>query len=168
MVVLAVAALAGFAAAALAAVALAGTHTVRTAHNAALGKTILVDSHGATLYELRTETAHHLLCKNKTCFSLWPPYKTTKNARLTKDPAVKGKLGKIHRGAFWQVTLGGLPLYHFSGDQGKKGSVAGNGFRFSPTAVWHVVAERSQTNGATTTTTTATSTSSSYCYYPPC
>jgi predicted lipoprotein with Yx(FWY)xxD motif len=166
---LSAAALAGFGAALLAAVALASTaHTVKTAHNAKLGKTILVDSHGATLYELKTETAHHLLCTSQSCLGLWPPEKTTKNARLTKPSGVKGKLGRIHRPGFWQVTLGGVPLYHFVADHGKKGSVFGNRIQFSPTATWHVVTERGASKSTNSTTSTATSTSSTYCLYPPC
>jgi predicted lipoprotein with Yx(FWY)xxD motif len=167
--IMSVAAVAGFVAALLAAVALASTaHTVKTAHNAQLGKTILVDSHGATLYELKTETAHHLLCANQSCLGLWPPLKTTKTAKLTKPSGVKGKLGRIHRKGFWQVTLGGVPLYHFAADHGKKGSVFGNGIHFSPTATWHVVSEHGTSKSPNTTTSTSTSTTSTYCLYPPC
>jgi predicted lipoprotein with Yx(FWY)xxD motif len=115
---MAIAGIAGFALAAVTGLALAstGSKTVKTAHNKKLGKTIVVDSKGLTLYHLAPETTHHLLCKNQACFSFWPPYKVAKNAKLTKGTGIKGKLGKFHRHGFWQVTRGGKPLYHYSGD----------------------------------------------------
>jgi predicted lipoprotein with Yx(FWY)xxD motif len=164
--VMAVAALAGFALAALAGLALAstGTKTVKTAHNRRLGKTIVVDSKGRTLYHLAPETTRHLLCKNQYCFSLWPPYKVSKNAKLTKAAGIKGKLGKLHRDGFWQVTLGGKPLYRYSGDNNQKGATNGNGFP-DPPGTWHVVTASSGNGGGSTTTThTSTSTSSTYSY----
>lgn len=168
--VMAVAALAGFALAALTGLALAstGTKTVKTAHNKKLGKTIVVDSKGHTLYHLAPETTHHLLCKNQICFSLWPPYKVSKSAKLTKGSGIKGKLGKLHRHGFWQVTLGGKPLYRYSGDHNKKGATNGNGIP-DPPGTWHVVnaSSSSKGSGRTTTTHTSTSTSSTYSYpYP--
>ena len=68
-------------AAGLAAGALAGglalassTPTLKTADNASLGETIVVDGRGMTVYELRPETAHHLLCKKSNgCLKNWPP-----------------------------------------------------------------------------------------------
>ena len=36
--------------------------TLATARNSTLGETIVVDSHGLTVYELSPETIHHLLC----------------------------------------------------------------------------------------------------------
>ncbi len=117
--------------------AVASSPTLKGSNNATLGKPIVVDSKGRTVYELKGETAHHLLCNSKSCFSVWPPVKVSKTAKITKGPAVHGKIGKIHRNGFYQVTLGGLPLYYFSGDHGS-GSVAGNGFK-SFGGTWHVI-----------------------------
>ncbi|MEA2145693.1 MAG: hypothetical protein QOG59_1280, partial [Solirubrobacteraceae bacterium] len=48
--------------------------TLATASNSTLGKTIVVDSHGLTVYELKPETTSHLLCtKANGCFSAWRP-----------------------------------------------------------------------------------------------
>ena len=167
---MAIAGIAGFALAAVTGLALAstGSKTVKMAHNKKLGKTIVVDSKGLTLYHLAPETTHHLLCKNQACFSFWPPYKVAKNAKLTKGTGIKGKLGKFHRHGFWQVTLGGKPLYHYSGDHKKKGAANGNGFP-DPPGTWHVITASSSSKGkgSTTTTHTSTSTSSTYSYpYP--
>ncbi len=160
---IATACMAGFAVAALTGLAFAstGSKTLKTAHSSKLHKTIVVDSKGLTLYHLKPETTHHLICKTQACFSFWPPYKVSKNAKLTKVAGIKGKLGKFHRDGFWQVTLGGDPLYHYSGDNHKKGSVKGEGIP-DPPGIWHAVTASSSTK--TTTTTTTTSTSSSYSY----
>jgi predicted lipoprotein with Yx(FWY)xxD motif len=169
---------AGFALAAMAALAGAKTSkpkpaTVKTAHNSQIGATILVDTNGLTLYELKPETTHHLLCTSQACFGFWPPYKVSKNAKLTKASGVSGKLGKLHRNGFYQVTLDGRPLYHFSLDHKKKGQATGQGIQtFGGT--WHVVKTSTHKSGTTTTTTTgtvstttSTTTTSTYSYpYP--
>jgi predicted lipoprotein with Yx(FWY)xxD motif len=138
--------------------------TVKTAHNSQVGATILVDKNGLTLYELKPETTHHLLCTSQACFGFWPPYTVSKTAKLSKASGVSGKLGKLHRGGFYQVTLDGHPLYHFSLDNKKKGHATGNGIQtFGGT--WHVVkfsTHKSQSTTTTTSTATTTSTSSTY------
>jgi predicted lipoprotein with Yx(FWY)xxD motif len=158
-----VALLAGVALAALAGLALAKTHrtTVKTAHNAALHETVVVDTRGHTLYHLSPETTHHLLCNSQTCFSFWPPYKVSKSAKLTKGKGVKAKLGRIHRHGFYQLTVGGVPVYHFSGDS-SAGQANGNGIK-SFGGTWHAV-KASGSSKSTTTTTTSTTSSYSYPY----
>jgi predicted lipoprotein with Yx(FWY)xxD motif len=92
---------AGGAIAALTGIAFAkSTPTLQTAHNSKLSETIVVSANGRTLYALRPETAHHLLCKNSQCFSFWPPLKVSKNAKLTAASGIKGKLSKLHRDGF--------------------------------------------------------------------
>jgi len=154
-----VAGLAGLAVAGLAGLAPAATHpTLRTATNAALGKKIVVDSRGRTVYELKGEGSHHLLCKKTNrCFSEWPPV-TVKSAKTkpTAAAGVKGRLGILHRNGIFQVTLSGHPLYRFSGDASAKGKTSGEGLKdFGGT--WHVVAISS--TGTPTAPTTPT--------YPP-
>ncbi len=112
--------------------------TLKAARNAALHKTIVVDSRGRTVYELKPETAHHLLCTSAMCLQFWPPVTVrSAKAKLSKATGIKGKLGTLHRGHFFQVTLGGLPLYRFANDKAK-GQANGNGISaFGGT--WHVV-----------------------------
>jgi predicted lipoprotein with Yx(FWY)xxD motif len=134
------------------------TTTLQTAHNASLGETVVVNTRGRTLYKLSPETAHHLLCKSSQCFMFWPPLKVSKNAKLTAAHGIKGKLGKIHRNGFYQVTLGGDPLYTFAEDQGK-GQANGNGIK-SFGGTWHVLTTSTAKHTPTTTTTMSTTTSS--------
>ena len=157
-------ALSGLMIAALGSFALAktGRTTLKTAHNSTLGKTIVVDSRGRTVYELRPETRHHLLCTAKSgCLQFWPPV-TVRNAKvkLHKASVIKGRLGILHRNGFFQVTLGGRPLYRFAGDS-KPGQANGQGIMtFGGT--WHVVTAPSHTSsqGSTTTSPTGSTTTS--------
>jgi len=156
--VLIVAALAGAALAALAGMALAKTKpTVSTAHNASLGRTILVDGRGLSVYTLSGETTHHLKCtKAKGCFSFWPPV-TVKSSKtkLSLPAGVKGKLTTLHRNGFFQLVLAGHPLYRFAPDGTDKRRAFGDGIH-SFHGVWHVVAVSSTKKTTTTTTTTST------------
>jgi predicted lipoprotein with Yx(FWY)xxD motif len=145
--------------------------TLGTAQNSTIGKTIVVDSRGLTVYELSPETTHHLLCKKTNgCFGVWPPLKVASaKTKLTAARGVTGKLGILHRNGIFQVTLGGHPLYHFAGDGSKKGMANGQGIR-SFGGSWHVVAASSTGATPTTTTpttTTTTSTTTTTPYYPP-
>src|SRR6201999_2583514 len=99
------AAAAGFAAAGFTGLALAsGPTTLKTSHNAQVGKTIAVDSKGRTVYVLKPETTHHLLCTSKQCLQFWPPVTVkSAHAKLSKATGIKGKLGVIHRNGFFQV-----------------------------------------------------------------
>jgi predicted lipoprotein with Yx(FWY)xxD motif len=178
-VVLAVAASAGVAVAALTGLALArSTTTLGVADNSATGKAIVVDSRGLTLYELRPETTHHLLCtKAKGCFSVWLPVRArSARTKLTAAHGIKGRLGTLHRNGFFQVTLGGHPLYRFAGDNATKGAANGQDIH-SFGGTWHVVVVRAikdtsppqtMTTQTNTTTTTDTNTTSTTCFYPPC
>lgn len=121
------------------AVAAAGT-TLATGHASVKGKTktVVVNSHGVTLYTLSGETTHHLKCVSSACFAAWPPYTVSAKAKLTKTSAVKGTIGRLHRGKIYQVTLDGHPLYTFVGDAGKKGKATGEGINHFG-GIWHVV-----------------------------
>ncbi len=124
----------------MAAIALAGsTFTVGSASNGRLHKRVLIEAHGRTLYALSPETAGHLLCKSSECFGVWPPLTVSSSgARLTAGPGVHGHLGLLARGrGKWQVTLGGLPLYRYSGDAAA-GQANGQGIH-SFGGVWHAV-----------------------------
>ena len=122
--------------------AAAATRTLLTGKATVNGKskTVVVDSHGLTLYTLSGESARHLKCASTRCFTAWPPYKVSAAAKLTTTPSVKGRIGRLHRVSdrFYQVTLNGHPLYTFVGDARKKGSGKGQGITaFGGT--WHTV-----------------------------
>jgi len=136
--------------------------TLAVSHNSTLDKTIVVGSGGRTLYELSPETTRHLLCTQaKGCFSVWPPLKVSSaKTKLTAGAGIKGKLRILRRGRIFQVTLGGHPLYYFSGDRSKPGAASGQGLH-SFGGRWHVV---TATASATTPTTTSTTTTP---VYPP-
>lgn len=136
--------LAIFALAAMSAVAVAASTTLSTGKASVTGKTktVVVNSGGATLYTLSGESVGkvtRLKCVNSSCFKFWPPYMTTRTAKLTKAAGVKGTIGKLHRskGKFYQVTLNGRPLYMFVLDGGRRGSAKGEGIS-SFGGTWHV------------------------------
>jgi predicted lipoprotein with Yx(FWY)xxD motif len=145
---------------AIASIALAkSSTTLQTAHNSKLSETLVVSASGRTLYVLKPGAG----CKSKSCFMFWPPLKVSKNAKLTAAKGIKGKLGKLHRDGFYQVTLGGDPLYTFAEDSGK-GQANGNGIK-SFGGTWHVIATSASKQDPPTTTTTTTTTQSSTSTY---
>jgi len=77
---------------------------------------VLAAPNGRTLYRLKPETAHHVLCKTD-CLQFWPALTVkSKSTRVKLPQGIKGKIGYLKRGKRWQVTLGGKPLYTYSGD----------------------------------------------------
>jgi predicted lipoprotein with Yx(FWY)xxD motif len=106
---------------------------VSTAHSMTLGKTILVNSRGRSLYSLSVERHGKFICKNSSCLSIWTPltvHKGTKPTGVAGLGTVKRPDGKV------QVAYRGAPLYTFSQDM-KRGDVKGNGFK--DVGVWRVV-----------------------------
>src|SRR3954451_18883291 len=94
------------------------TKTVKTGH--ALGKTVLVNHAGFTLYSLSAETHGRFICTG-TCVSIWHPLV----ARKGQKPTGHSGLGTIRRpGGQTQVTYKGKPLYTFANDQ-KRGDAKG-------------------------------------------
>jgi predicted lipoprotein with Yx(FWY)xxD motif len=144
----------------LAAIALAsgGAPTISSASSSALGKQIVVDAHGRTLYALSPETTHHLLCKSSECERFWPPLTVhSSKTKLAAGPGVHGRLAILRRSkGVLQVTLGGLPVYRYSGDHAK-GEANGQGIH-SFGGSWHVLSATGDTNPTTSTTTPSTPT----------
>ncbi len=133
-------ALLGTTAAVLAAAAPSGAKTspiVKASKNAALGKTLVVNRAGRTLYRLAPETPKRILCTG-ACLAAWPPLTVASSkTKLVAGTGVTGKLGLVRRGARFQVTLRGAPLYTFVGDTAK-GQATGEGIA-SFGGVWHAV-----------------------------
>ena len=107
---------------------------VMTAKNKALGKTILVNLRGMTLYSLSAERHGRFICKDSACLALWKPLVVAKGIKPTGVSgltAVKRPDGKR------QVAFRGAPLYRFVQDT-KAGDIKGNGFK--DVGVWRPVA----------------------------
>jgi predicted lipoprotein with Yx(FWY)xxD motif len=117
----------------------AATLTVKSAANSTLGKTVVVNPAGRTLYSLSGESSHRLLCKSSECAHFWPPLIVPSRTTHLKDgTGVHGTLGLIRRAnGSLQVTLRGKPLYRFSGDH-SSGQANGEGIR-SFGGTWHAV-----------------------------
>ena len=138
--------------------------TVGSAPNSTLGEQIVVDAQGRTLYALRPETAHHLLCKSSECLKFWPPLTVrSSKTKLLAGPGVHGHLSTLQRSkGVLQVTLGGLPLYRYSGDQ-SKGEANGQSIH-SFGGTWHVLSATGSTSPAAPAKPTTPSPTPEYGY----
>lgn len=145
-------------AASLTAMALAtgSTVTVSSDSNAKLGEQLVVNAQGDTLYVLSPETTHHLLCKGSECLRFWPPLTVrSSKTKLEAGNGVHGRLAILRRSSgVLQVTLGGLPLYRYSGDH-TKGEANGQSIH-SFGGTWHVLPATGSTNPSSPTSTTPT------------
>lgn len=109
------------------------TRVVMTVKDKALGKTILANRLGLSLYSLSVERHGRFICTNSACLSLWKPLlipKGVKPTGVTGLTTVKRPTGKI------QVAYRGAPLYRFVNDR-KRGDIKGNGFK--DVGTWRVV-----------------------------
>ncbi len=139
-VLLAIGALAAVALAAMSAIAIAKSFTLSVEKSVKVGskREAVATSKGEPVYWLGGETKSHLECTGG-CLNIWIPVKaSSSHARLTEAAGVSGKLGTVHRGNSFQVTLGGHLLYTYKFDP-RSGAATGNGIRFGPGEVWHVV-----------------------------
>jgi predicted lipoprotein with Yx(FWY)xxD motif len=104
---------------------------IRTAENAALGKRVLINAKGHTLYTLSAETHGKFICTDKGCLAVWKPVVLRKGAHA----AGVSHLGAVTRpDGRRQATYKGRPLYSFTQDT-KKGDVKGEGFK--DVGTWH-------------------------------
>jgi len=100
------------------------TAGLKTAANATLGATVLVDAQGMTLYSLSGEQNGRFICTS-SCLQVWHPLR----ASAGTPNATVGSLGTVKRpDGIEQVTYKGMPLYTFAQDQ-KPGDVRGQGIR---------------------------------------
>jgi predicted lipoprotein with Yx(FWY)xxD motif len=99
---------------------------VKTASNATLGGTVLVDAKGMTIYHLSGEANGKFICTSSACVQVWHP--VTTSAAGTPSGSV-GSLGTVKRpDGTEQVTYKGMPLYTFTGDQAL-GQAKGQGLK---------------------------------------
>jgi predicted lipoprotein with Yx(FWY)xxD motif len=98
--------------------------------SATLGKTVLANLKGHTLYSLSAETNGRFICTG-TCLADWHPLLVPAGTK----PTGPVKLGTIKRPeGKTQVTFKGKPLYAFAGDS-KPGQANGEGFK--DVGTWH-------------------------------
>lgn len=125
---------------------------------------------GLALYHLSGESKTNAKCtKAKMCFPIWKPYTVASaTTKLTKPAGVKGKLSLWHRNGFFQVVLGGHPLYMFLGPPADKKGVANGDLSMDGFGgTWHLIPDPSGGSGMTTSTMTTMTTSTMPCPYPP-
>jgi predicted lipoprotein with Yx(FWY)xxD motif len=106
---------------------------VKTAHNAALGKRVLVNRKGLTLYSLSAERHGRFICTTSFCLSLWKPLVVPAG---TKPTGVSGLTTVKRPDRRRQVAYRGAPLYRFVQDT-KPGQTKGNGFK--DVGIWRPV-----------------------------
>ena len=100
--------------------------TVASAANATLGKNILVNSAGKTLYTYDKDTASSSACTGG-CASIWPPLTIASGSTPKAGSGVTGTLATIMRSdGTTQVTYKGAPLYTYQQDA-KAGDASGDG-----------------------------------------
>ena len=111
-----------------------GSALVKTAHNATLGRTILVTRSGLTLYSLSAERHGRFICTTGACLAVWKPLVVARGVTPTGDQGPDAwSSGRTRRR---QVAFHGAPLYRFVQDT-KPGQVKGNGFK--DVGVWRPV-----------------------------
>jgi predicted lipoprotein with Yx(FWY)xxD motif len=93
----------------------AAAATISLADNATVGKKIIVDGHGMTLYMLATEQGTTSMCTGG-CATAWPAA-TSASAPTAGAGLDQAKLGTATGQVANQLTYNGHLLYHFAGDK---------------------------------------------------
>lgn len=102
-----------------------GAASISAKSNGDLGKTILVDAKGNTLYLFEKDESDESYC-NGACAQVWPPL-TTSGQPKAGSGVDASKLGTLKRDdGTTQVTYAGHPLYTYVKDT-KPGEANGNG-----------------------------------------
>lgn len=110
--------------------------TILTANSTAQLGTVVIDGQGYTLYRSDKDTAQPPTSNcDDDCARQWPPVLATPGAPLTVEGVDQTAVGTIARpDGTVQLTLGGWPIYRFSGDT-QPGSTTGQGVDGSWAAV---------------------------------
>jgi predicted lipoprotein with Yx(FWY)xxD motif len=117
--------------------------------------TILVDSHGMTLYSLSVERNGKFICTKSACTAIWHPL--TVSAGATPGGEVSSLSTVKRPDGTTQVTYKGAPLYTFANDQ-HEGETKGQGFK--DVGTWGVVTVSGAPASAPATTSTQSESSS--------
>jgi predicted lipoprotein with Yx(FWY)xxD motif len=133
---------------------------VKTARNAALGTTVLVNSQGMTLYHLSGEQNGKFICTSSACVGIWHPLTVASGS----TPSGVESLGVVKRpDGTEQVTYKGTPLYTFTSDT-KEGEAKGQGIKDVGTWTAVTVTTASSSAPATNTSTSSSSSGGGYAY----
>jgi len=119
--------------------------TVKTASNATVGGTVLVNSKGLTLYSLSGESKTKFLCTSAECVAFWHPL-TAASAATPSGGVASLETVKRPDGTE-QVAYKGMPLYTFSGDNAA-GQAKGQGIK-SDGGTWTAVTTGASSVAAT-------------------
>jgi predicted lipoprotein with Yx(FWY)xxD motif len=130
-----------------------GTAVVKSASNATLGTTVLVDAQGMTLYSLSGEQNGKWICTSSACTGIWHPVSAPSSG--TPSGSV-GSLVTVKRpDGTMQVTYKGMPLYTFASDT-NPGDAKGQGIK--DVGTWTAVTASSSASAASAPATTHTET----------
>jgi predicted lipoprotein with Yx(FWY)xxD motif len=138
----------------------ASSALVKTASNAKLGTTVLVNAQGMTLYSLSGEQNGKFICTSAACLQVWHPLAAPSGG--TPSGSV-GSLATVKRpDGTVQVTYKGLPLYTFAQDTAP-GDANGQGIK--DVGTWNAVAAgASSTSAGAAAPASTTSTTQHYGY----
>jgi predicted lipoprotein with Yx(FWY)xxD motif len=125
---------------------------VKTASSSSLGKTVLVDAQGMTLYALSGEANGKFICSSSACEGVWHPL--TVQAGSTPSGTVSSLSVVKRPNGTTQVTYKGMPLYTFAQDRAA-GEANGQGVK--DVGTWSAV----PASGESSTAPPSTSSSSS-------
>ncbi len=124
---------------------------VRSAANATLGSTVLVNAQGKTLYHLSGEQDGKFLCTGAACEAAWPPVSAS-----ASSASVSGLETVRRPNGAQQLAYKGWPLYTFSGDKAA-GEANGQGIK-DDGGTWSAVTAGASSASATQTPSAAQST----------
>jgi len=126
-----------------------GAAAVKTASNATLGATVLVNAQGLTLYHLSGEGAGKFICTSTACLQVWHPVAASSGA----SSGSVSSLGTVKRpDGTEQLTYKGTPLYTFAPDK-KAGDVGGQDVK--DVGTWTAVTTSPSSAPATTSSQSA-------------
>lgn len=117
---------------------------VKTSPNSKLRATILVSSHGVTLYHLTGEQNGKFICTSAKCVQTWPPLRPSGS---TVSATGVGSLSTVKRpDGTVQVTYKGWPLYTFINDHAA-GQTNGEGIKLGG-GTWLAATTTASASGA--------------------
>jgi predicted lipoprotein with Yx(FWY)xxD motif len=131
---------------------------------------VAVGPAGFAVYTFQGETTHHIICHKggsaaHNCWAFWPPVSVSSAKSISKQKAIKGRLGTFRNHGTLQLTLNGQPLYYFFPDLKAHNKRQATGDELKTFgSIWHIVrvgpagSSGSSTSQPTSTTTTGTTT----------